>query len=270
MKEAENWVAVKLQFIFLTGFSGMAFRKTSSFSVVLITAGFFSGLFALLWQGFTNTLLGNIGLLVGIYGILFLTGHIIQSSTRLVYFMQRRARHYWGANIPPYTTSSLSSPQVTQVVDPYSIALQKFKRQSLYSATLLSITISIAAAISLTRPDSITWISEWWVVEAVGMFALILLRIPIALIEAAPFDFPVVQGEYNLAVLSLLGLNLLSTIPLSGNLSWLLEPKIEAVLEVYLTHGEATLWNFIGLTWTFAAVIYTGYVFFLFVFPRIG
>jgi len=269
MEGTARWLTLKLQKCVLAGDSGVAVRKISSFSVVLISTLIFSGVFAIIWQSYPGSLLGNVGLFVGMYGIAFLTGHIIQSTTRIVYYLQRRARHIWGANIPPYTPSSLTSPQKTHVVNPYSIAHRRFKRQSLHSVVLFSLTLLLAAGIVSTRPAIITWLSDWWIVEAVGVFALLLLRIPIAIFEVSPFDFPPVRGEYNSTVLVLLGLNLLTTTPMSGNLSWLIESKIESTFEALLFEGKASLQQIVGLTWTLASVIYTASAIFFILFPRL-
>jgi len=246
----------------------LLFRKYSTFSVLFISLGAGTGVLAVIWQ-WSVPIVSRVSLFLALYSLLLLTGQVIQSTSSMVYWLQNWGRYIWRSNTPPYRSHHFEKDNHQFLPDQRAISSKKAVRCFKLSMLTFAATILTSIYFAMFRPWWIIWISGWWVVEAIVVASSILFRVPFAIVSAYGVDLPEIPEGFNGILLGVFALNLLFTTPLCGNLSHILELKIDSLYKATRNGNNLDLQEQIGLFLIVVSVLYTSWLILGFLFPRL-
>jgi len=245
------------------------FRKYSTFCVLFIAMGVGTGVLAVIWQ-WSVPILSRVSLFLALYGLLLLTGQVIQATSSLVYWLQNWGRYIWRSNTPPYRSHHFEKDKHRFLPNQRAISSKKSVGYFKWSMLTFAATLLIAIYFAVFRPVWVIWLSGWWVVEAIVVALSILFRVPIAIVSANGVVLPEIPEGFNRILLGVFALNLLFTVPLCSNLSHIIELKVDSLYKTTRNGDDLDLREQIGLVLIIVSVFYSSWVLLGFLFPRLN
>lgn len=199
----------------------LVLAKWGAFAGVLFGLFFLSGLLALGWVNTSRTL-SNLFLLFAAMALALVSGHILQMFLRTVYYAEVIAKFLWRRYVPPYTAASFFSDKRTPVTRQSKVANTRLL-QSLQAFFLWWVVVLVIGGYLVrAEPIWVTQLSASWPMQILLAATAVLLRLPIAIVEASPFSLPSLD-QYQSALFILIAMSIFPAAAVAGAVMQLVE-----------------------------------------------